>query len=242
MKDEKQLDPAELQGDATPDTEESVSEVGAELTEFSVGTELDEASEIPEASDVAEIEIAEDASADSLPQEEPDEPEAETEEVTETAESADSVEYAEEVLPADESNIENANADVDTTTAGKQTVNLTEKNKSSNARGAVFVLKKVHLVIAAAVVLVLVVGGVVLGWVLGGGASGIDRNAVDYEWVAPGAAGSENGITLPGYSSVVLEAGKRKVGLILPNPSSNPCYFRYTLSLADTDRCFTNRI
>ncbi len=104
---------------------------------------------------------------------------------------------------------------------------------SSSVKG--LVIQPWHLALAAALVVALVVGGIWLGTQLGGKDSDIDNSAEDFEWTPPeGGSNSNGGITLPGYPSLLLPAGERKVGIILPNPSNNPCYFRYRLTLQET--------
>ena len=81
--------------------------------------------------------------------------------------------------------------------------------------------------------LALVVGGVVLGRFLGD--ENTEDSIVDYTGtLVNNSPADPNGITLPGYPTLTFIAGRQKVALELPNPSGNPCYFRYTLTLAET--------
>ena len=49
------------------------------------------------------------------------------------------------------------------------------------------------------------------------------------------AADDPNDITLPGYPVLIFPANRAKVALELPNPEGNPCYFRYTLTIVETE-------
>ena len=40
---------------------------------------------------------------------------------------------------------------------------------------------------------------------------------------------------MPGYPELTFPAGESRIELVLPNPLNNPCYFRYTLTIAETD-------
>lgn len=102
-------------------------------------------------------------------------------------------------------------------------------------KSAAVVIRPWQIILSVLIVLTLVVGGVAVGIMLGRGDSGVDRFAEDFEWIPPsGSNTNPDGITLPGYSSVVLPAGEKNVQMVLPNPSTNPCYFRFTLVLKDT--------
>lgn len=98
------------------------------------------------------------------------------------------------------------------------------------------VLKPWQLAVAAVAIVALVVGGVVLGIVLGNKNGGnADDSPVDYEWVLPeGVQTNPDQIVLPGYVELTFPAGKQVIEIVLPNPATNPCYFRYTLVLENT--------
>lgn len=106
-------------------------------------------------------------------------------------------------------------------------------------------LKKSHLIVAAALVVVLVVGGITVGlnwsnW-FGGDKPGttqadIDPGAKDYSGAKPEDKGGEaEGIAIPGYPSIGLPADTKDVQVALLNPKDNPCYFTFELVLKDTD-------
>ena len=49
-----------------------------------------------------------------------------------------------------------------------------------------------------------------------------------------GAQTNPDQIILPGYVELTFPAGEQVIEIVLPNPASNPCYFRYTLILEGT--------
>lgn len=103
-------------------------------------------------------------------------------------------------------------------------------------------------IIAIAVSVVLVAGGVILGlnwnrW-FGPGSQkeqtftpDIDPNAGDWNGdEMPDKTGEEAvGIKIPGYPSITLPANQQDVTVALLNPEGNPCYFTFELALKDTD-------
>ena len=90
-----------------------------------------------------------------------------------------------------------------------------------------------QIAVAVVVVLALVAGAVFLGTMLGN-QSGEDP-IVDYTGgLNNGESADPNGITLPGYPTLTFLANHKKVALELPNPTGNPCYFRYTLTIVET--------
>ena len=105
------------------------------------------------------------------------------------------------------------------------------------AKSTGFVLKKIHIFIAGVCAVVLVVGCVFFGMWLGDHLkerSGIDPNAEPYSSGSSSATLGEAEIAIPGYKTVYLPANSKKVGIILPNPEGNPCYFRFCLILSET--------
>lgn len=104
------------------------------------------------------------------------------------------------------------------------------------------------LIIALAVVVVLVAGGVTLGlnWNRWFGPESqkkqvfnpeIDANAQTWDGNAlPDKTDEEAvGIKIPGYPSITLPANQTDVTVALLNPEGNPCYFTFELALKDTD-------
>ena len=100
------------------------------------------------------------------------------------------------------------------------------------------VIKTSHLLCGALLVLSLVVGGIFFGmWLTRRSIDpDIDPNAKDYGdlFVAPDEVEPGN-LSAPGYDKVTFPAGERRVQIILPNPEVNPCYFRFSLILPDTN-------
>ena len=98
-------------------------------------------------------------------------------------------------------------------------------------------LKPVHLLIAAVLIVALVSGSILFGmWLVRRDRDpAIEDNVKDYYDIYASAADIAAGnYAAPGYSEITFPAGKRDVQIILPNPQGNPCYFRYTLILRDT--------
>ena len=48
-------------------------------------------------------------------------------------------------------------------------------------------------------------------------------------------SGGQQGIRIPGYPSITVDAGKDNVTMNLFNPEGNPCYFTFELVLKDTN-------
>lgn len=47
-------------------------------------------------------------------------------------------------------------------------------------------------------------------------------------------SGGQQGIRIPGYPSITVDAGKENVTMNLFNPDGNPCYFTFEIVLSDT--------
>jgi len=62
----------------------------------------------------------------------------------------------------------------------------------------------------------------------------LDPNAVDWEGVQPqDTGGVTQGIAIPGYKSITIDANKTDVKVNFQNPEGNPCYFVISLILDD---------
>lgn len=61
----------------------------------------------------------------------------------------------------------------------------------------------------------------------------VESGLMDYGDFSSQSASSDQ-IVIPGYGDILLEADTRDVMLILPNPASNPCYFRFTIVLEES--------
>ena len=113
------------------------------------------------------------------------------------------------------------------------TISASKPSKFVDLATKGFVIQSWQIAVAVAIVAVLVVGGVLLGTLLGN--KDIDDPIVDYT----GPLVNQNpedpsSIALPGYSALVFPANSKKVTLELPNPSGNPCYFQYALTVVET--------
>lgn len=206
--------------------------------------------------------VTEQAEADSIEVEEPEEL-RETESAEEPAEESieefteESIEESAEELvaepigepidePIEESNeaeheVEAAIADENITESIEE---VTEEPKAEDAKVVPakempkgLVLQAWQVAVAAVIVVAMVAGGVLLGVFLGNKNYTDDFNGspVDYDWVLPqGSNPGANQIVVPGYGDLLFTAGQKQIEIILPNPKNNPCYFRYTLLLDDT--------
>lgn len=102
------------------------------------------------------------------------------------------------------------------------------------------VVKKSFFAIAGVLIAALTVGSLFLGmWIYhlkSTDPDGIDPGAKDYHSIYANAehAGDDE-ITVPGYTDVFFPAGEKKVQIVLLNPDGNPCYFRFSLILSETD-------
>ena len=103
-----------------------------------------------------------------------------------------------------------------------------------------FMIRPWQMIVAAVLAVSMIGGGVVLGVVLGKREadklnSPFDDAAIDHNWTPPsGSAENQDGIVLPGYAYLIFPAGEKKVEILLPNPTGNPCHFQYEMMLVET--------
>ena len=204
------------------------------LQEIEVNTKAEEP--ISNVADVTEAELAEVEATQEVTatKEEPVTEEAVHEESAEEPINEEPTEEtAEEATEAPEEVAAEAPVEEPTTEVITAEPQAEEKPKRDAAG---LVIKPWQLAVAAVAVVAMIVGGVVLGIVLGNKNGGsYDDSPVDYEWVLPdGAQTNPDQIILPGYVELTFQAGKQVIEIVLPNPASNPCYFRYTLVLEET--------
>ena len=114
-------------------------------------------------------------------------------------------------------------------------------------------IKKSHLIIAAAVLVVALGAGAYLlvshlnkppdeAKPPGGQGLILDYNAKDYTGSDPEDRGGESaGTKIPGYSTVRLPSGKTDVKMVLLNPEGNQCYFVFEL-VADGETYYTSNL
>ncbi|ADU24086.1 hypothetical protein [Ruminococcus albus] len=116
-------------------------------------------------------------------------------------------------------------------------------------------LTKKQLVIVAAIIVLLIAGGIVLGINLSRKNSDrigdtkptqqdttskaniieLDENAGEYTGEKPKDQGGEEvGIKIPGYPSITIAKDTEDVQMALMNPEGNPCYFKFELVLKDS--------
>lgn len=118
-------------------------------------------------------------------------------------------------------------------------------------------LKRSHLIIAAAVILLLIAGGVTLGLNWNNwfgekpetsltGSPDIDPGAADWNGSKlPDQSGNgvSEGIAIPGYPSISLPANTKNVQVALLNPEGNPCYFTFELILKESgENLYTSKL
>ncbi|EXM38202.1 hypothetical protein RASY3_03100 [Ruminococcus albus SY3] len=117
-------------------------------------------------------------------------------------------------------------------------------------------LTKKQLVIVAAIIVLLIAGGIVLGINLSRKNSDrigdtkptqqdttskakiieLDENAGEYTGEKPkDEGGAAEGIKIPGYPSISIAKDTQDVTMALMNPEGNPCYFKFVIALKDTD-------
>lgn len=63
----------------------------------------------------------------------------------------------------------------------------------------------------------------------------LDNNAVTWTDTPSTIDGVEDGIRIPGYKSITVDANTRTVSVNFQNPQENNCYFQISLVLLDTD-------
>ncbi|MEG0469731.1 MAG: hypothetical protein RR562_07455 [Longicatena sp.] len=124
-----------------------------------------------------------------------------------------------------------------------QSINFSEKNHKKvgyirvgeHEYLAVLEKKKSKMILLSILLLLLVAGLLFLGFILMKDTSNLDPFAKDY---APKKEltleGDVDNIAVPGFGRVTMEADKSVSYLALWNPSSNPCYFKYTIVLKKT--------
>lgn len=112
----------------------------------------------------------------------------------------------------------------------------TESPPLSTVRKGIL-LTKTHAVILTAVVLALVGASVGVGMWINERKNDpwrIESDLTDYGDFSS-SGGTSDQIVIPGYGDILLEADTRDVMLILPNPASNPCYFRFSILLKESN-------
>ena len=119
-------------------------------------------------------------------------------------------------------------------TEQKGTSVLPTQNKIATIATKRFSVQAWQVALVVVVVLALVTGAVYLGTTLSN--QNREDSIVDYTGELNNESlANPGGITMPGYPTLIFAANTQKVALELPNPKGNPCYFRYTLTIVETD-------
>ena len=89
--------------------------------------------------------------------------------------------------------------------------------------------------IAAAVLVVAIAAGFLLGNSRNSAANGlkVQKNTVEWDQDMK-SADKDAGIQIPYYSDVYMKGGTDTIDMTLVNPKENVCYFTYTFILSDT--------
>lgn len=109
------------------------------------------------------------------------------------------------------------------------------------------------IILLTAIIILLIGAGVTVGIIMFNGnnqpeqqSQGVvfDNNASHYEKDVENKGGSDSGIKIPGYPDMTIDAGTTDFPITLLNPKGNPCNFKFTLTLADTNEnlCTTNLV
>lgn len=109
------------------------------------------------------------------------------------------------------------------------------------------------IIVLTAIIILLIGAGVTVGIIMFNGnnqteqqSQGVvfDNNASHYEKDVENKGGSDSGIKVPGYPDMTVDAGTTDFPITLLNPKDNPCNFKFTLTLADTNEnlCTTNLV
>lgn len=109
------------------------------------------------------------------------------------------------------------------------------------------------IIVLTAIIILLIGAGVTVGIIMFNGnnqteqqSQGVvfDNNASHYEKDVENKGGSDSGIKVPGYSDITVDTGTTDFPITLLNPKDNPCNFKFTLTLADTNEnlCTTNLV
>lgn len=71
----------------------------------------------------------------------------------------------------------------------------------------------------------------------GGNSAGIvvSDEAVEWNKDLEDTSGGQPGIKIPGYGDITVNSGSTKWEITLLNPEGNDCYFRYTVTIDDSD-------
>ena len=63
----------------------------------------------------------------------------------------------------------------------------------------------------------------------------LDDAAEDWSGETEDLSGGQQGIKIPGYGDITVYAGEKDWKITLANPEDNNCYFRYTITIGDSE-------
>ena len=63
----------------------------------------------------------------------------------------------------------------------------------------------------------------------------LDENASEWDQELNNVSGSDQGIKIPGYGTLTVDAGSKKWAITLANPKDNNCYFKYSITIDDSE-------
>lgn len=63
----------------------------------------------------------------------------------------------------------------------------------------------------------------------------VDDDASEWDEELKDVSGTQEGIKIPGYGEITVEAGAGTWHITLANPKENNCYFKYTVSIDDEE-------
>lgn len=62
----------------------------------------------------------------------------------------------------------------------------------------------------------------------------LDQNAEEWNKTLADTSGGQKGIKIPGYADITVSKEDKNWKITLVNPEDNPCYFKYSLEIAET--------
>lgn len=63
----------------------------------------------------------------------------------------------------------------------------------------------------------------------------VEENASEWNGELEDTSGGQEGIKIPGYGEITVEAGSTTWNIILANPEDNSCYFKYEITIDDSE-------
>lgn len=64
----------------------------------------------------------------------------------------------------------------------------------------------------------------------------LDQNAEEWDKTLADTSGGQKGIKIPGYADITVSKEDKNWKISLVNPEDNPCYFQYSLEIAETGK------